>query len=154
MRILDFLRQDGIICPLEAGSKEEVLKELVQPIVKDNPQVDKTRLLKTLMERENLGSTGIGGGIAIPHGKMEGLDQLVGSFGKSQKGINFHSMDDRPAYIFFLLVAPKNCAADHLKALARISRLLKDPQLVTQIQKADTADQIYRILEDFDIRCP
>jgi nitrogen PTS system EIIA component len=154
MRILDFLREDGIICPLEAGSKNEVLEELVEPIAKANPLVDKGRLLKTLLERENLGSTGIGGGIAIPHGKLDGLDCLVASFGKSAKGINFHSMDDKPAYIFFLLVAPKNSAADHLKALARISRLLKDPLLLNAIQKADTAEEIFRVLEDYDVRCP
>jgi nitrogen PTS system EIIA component len=154
MRLHDFLREDGVVCPLQAGSKQAVLEELVHPIAKQNPQVDKERLLKILLERENLGSTGIGGGIAIPHGKMEGLDRLVASFGKSHKGINFHSMDDKPAFIFFLLVAPKNCAADHLKALARISRLLKEPLLVTAIQKAETPKQIYEILEEYDVRCP
>lgn len=154
MRILDFLRAEGIICPLSATSKEEVLKELVGPIAKAHPQVDKDRLLKTLLERESLGSTGIGGGVAIPHGKFEGLEKLASSFGRSPRGIDFSSMDSKPAHIFFLLVAPKNCAGDHLKALARISRLLKDPLLLTSLQKAESPGDIYRVLEEYDLRLP
>ncbi len=149
MKILDFLRAEGIICPLSANSKEEVLKELVEPIVKAHPRVDRDRLLKTLLERESLGSTGIGGGVAIPHGKFEGLDKLASSFGRSPRGIDFSSMDSKPAHIFFLLVAPKNCAGDHLKALARISRLLKDPLLLTSLQKSESPGDIYRVLEEY-----
>lgn len=154
MRILDFLRSEGIICPLEADSKEEVLAELVEPILSENPKLDRARLLKTLTDRENLGSTGIGGGVAIPHGKFEGLDRLVGSFGKSPKGIDFNSMDNKPAHLFFLLVAPKNSAADHLKALARVSRLLKDRKCAAELQKCDKPDQILQVLEEFDLKYP
>ena len=154
MRILDFLHAESIICPLSANSKEEVLKELVRPIVASHPQLDKDRLLKTLVERENLGSTGIGGGVAIPHGKFDGLDKLASSFGKSPRGIDFSSMDSKPAHIFFLLVAPKNCAGDHLKALARISRLLKDPLLLNSLQRAQSGEDIFRVLEEYDLRLP
>jgi PTS system nitrogen regulatory IIA component len=154
MRILDFLRTDGILCPLHASSKKEVLEELIQPICAANPRLDRQRLLNTLLERENLGSTGIGGGIAIPHGKFDGLDHLVASFGKSRKGVDFNSLDNKPAYIFFLLVAPKNSAADHLKALARVSRLLKDEFLLKDLQKAETPQEIFKVLEDFDFRSP
>ncbi|MDQ7782807.1 MAG: PTS sugar transporter subunit IIA [Desulfomonilaceae bacterium] len=154
MRILDFLRFDGIIASLKAGSKEEVLMELVEPVAKANPNMNKAGLIKTLIERENLGSTGIGGGVAIPHGKFEGLKELAGVFGRSASGIDFSSMDNQPAHLFFLLVAPKNSAGDHLKALARISRLLKDPLLKRGLRQADTADEIYGILEEYDRRIP
>ena len=154
MRILDFLRADGIICPLRASSKKDVLEELIEPICAAHPSLDRQRLLNTLLERESLGSTGIGGGVAIPHGKFEGLDSLVASFGKSPKGVDFQSLDNKPAFIFFLLIAPKNSAADHLKALARVSRLLKDDLLLKDLQKVDNPRDIFRILEDFDFRSP
>jgi nitrogen PTS system EIIA component len=154
MRILDFLQYDAIISSLQAASKEEVLEELVRPIASAHPNVDKSGLLKTLVSREGLGSTGIGGGVAIPHGKYDGLDHLVASFGRSPKGVDFSSMDNKPAYLFFLLLAPKNSAGEHLKALARISRLFKDPLLKSSLRKAETADQIYRILEEYDMRLP
>jgi PTS system nitrogen regulatory IIA component len=154
MRILDFLHYDAIIASLRAGSKTEVLNELVGPIAQANPDVDRDALIKSLIERENLGSTGIGGGVAIPHGKFEGLQRLTASFGRSAGGIDFSSMDNRPAHLFFLLVAPRNSAADHLKALARISRLVKDPLLKNSLQHADSRDDIFRLLEEYDLRLP
>jgi nitrogen PTS system EIIA component len=154
MRILDFLTPEGIISSLGATSKDQVLVELVGPIANANPDIDKDHLVDILIGRENLGSTGIGGGVAIPHGKLDGLDGLAASFGKSDGGIDFSSMDNKPAYLFFLLVAPKNCAGDHLKALARISRLFKDPLLKAGLQQANSAEEIYRILEEFDMRVP
>jgi PTS system nitrogen regulatory IIA component len=154
MKILDFLRYNGIIPSLEAHSKEEALAELVAPIVQENPDLDREGLIRTLIERENLGSTGIGGGVAIPHGKIEGLPRLVASFGKSQDGIDFRSMDNKPAFLFFLLVAPKNSAGEHLKALARISRLFRDPLLKTSLLQAQGADEIFQILEEYDLRLP
>jgi PTS system nitrogen regulatory IIA component len=154
MRILDFLQHDAIIASLQASTKEEVLVELVAPIAEANASVDRDLLIKTLIERENLGSTGIGGGIAIPHGTLEGLNQLVASFGKSEPGVDFNAMDSKPTHLFFLLVAPKNSAGEHLKALARISRLFKDPILKRDLQQAKTADDIYRLLEESDHRLP
>ena len=154
MKILDFLRIEDIICPLKSDTKAGVLEELVGPITTANPDLDRGGLIKILGEREKLGSTGIGGGIAIPHGKFDGLDHLVSSFGKSHRGIDFSSMDSKPAFIFFLLVAPKNSAGEHLKALARISRLLKDPLLLSGLQKAESSEGIYRLLEEYDLRLP
>ena len=154
MKILDFLRPEAIISSLEAGSKEEVLEQLVEPIAKSNPSMSRSVLIETLIERENLGSTGIGGGVAIPHGKLDGLEGLVASFGKSSRGIDFSSMDNRPAFLFFLLVAPKGSAGEHLKALARISRLFKDPLLKTSLQHATSSSEIYSILQDYDSRLP
>jgi len=154
MRILDFLHIDGIIPRLRASSKEEVLVEMVQPIFQEHPYLDRDCLLKTLLDRENLGSTGIGGGIAIPHGKIDGLGGLSASFGRSIKGIDFGSMDSKPAYLFFLLVAPKNSAGDHLKALARVSRLLQDPFFKTGIQQAESQQEIFSLLDEYDRRLP
>jgi PTS system nitrogen regulatory IIA component len=154
MKIVDFLHADAIISSLAAHSKEEALQELVGPIARAHPDVDEEGLVKTLIERENLGSTGIGGGIAIPHGKFEGLRHLIASFGKSAEGIDFSSMDNKPAHLFFLLVAPKNSAGEHLKALARISRLFKDPLLKTSLVQAESKEEIFRLLEEYDRRLP
>jgi PTS system nitrogen regulatory IIA component len=154
MRIVDFLQLDAVIPTLKANSKEEALIELAEPIANAHPELDKAGLIKTLISRENLGSTGIGGGVAIPHGKYDGLDHLVAGFGRSAKGIDFNSMDHRPAHLFFLLVAPKNCAGDHLKALARISRLFKDPLLKNSLLQVQTREEIYGILEEYDMKLP
>ena len=110
---------------MQASSKDEALSELLAPILAANPHLNKKQILQTILDREKLGSTGLGGGVAIPHGKFEGLERIAASFGRSQKGIDFSSMDNKPAYLFFMLVAPKDCAGDHLKALARISRIFK-----------------------------
>lgn len=154
MRIVEFLSLDAVIPSLEAKTKEEVLMELVEPITRIHPNLNKDRLVKTLVDRENLGSTGIGGGVAIPHGKFDGLTTLAASFGKSREGVDFNSMDSKPAHLFFLLVAPKDSAGDHLKALARISRLCKDPILKSSLQNAESKMEIYRLLEDSDLQAP
>jgi nitrogen PTS system EIIA component len=154
MRILDFLGVDAIIGSMKATSKEEALIELVGPILETNPRLDKKQLLQTILEREKLGSTGLGGGVAIPHGKFEDLEKLAASFGRSKKGIDFSSMDNKPAHLFFMLIAPKNCAGDHLKALARISRLLKDPILTNNLRQAEDSAQIYELLEESDLKFP
>jgi len=154
MRILDFLSYDSVIASLNAGTKDEVLVELVEPVAREKSSIDRDILIRTLIDRENLGSTGIGGGLAIPHGTFDGLDDLVASFGKSSAGIDFNSMDNEPTHLFFLLVAPKNSAGEHLKALARISRLFKDPILKRDLLRAESADEIFRLLEVSDRRLP
>jgi PTS system nitrogen regulatory IIA component len=152
MRILEFLDRDAIIASLQSTTKQGALAELVEPIAHSRPGMDKDRLLKILVERETLGSTGIGDGIAIPHGAFDGIEALTASFGKSDSGVDFDSMDNKPAHLFFLLVAPKNSAGEHLKALARISRLFKDPILKRELLDAKTSDEIYRIMEESDSR--
>jgi nitrogen PTS system EIIA component len=154
MRILDFLREDGVINPLQANSKEAVLAELVEPITRTHPHVNRDKLLRTLMEREGLGSTGIGGGIAIPLAKFDGLDQVTATFGRSPRGVDFNSLDHKPAHLFFLLVAPRDSAGDHLKALARISRLLSDPLLLSSLQKSDSSSEVFHLIENYDLMLP
>ena len=125
MKIMDILNKDCIIPELRSRTKREVLEELTGALLNCKANLDKEALVEVLLERERLGSTGIGDGIAIPHGKVQDLDELVLSFGRSTQGIEFDSMDGRPTHLFFLLIAPENSAGIHLRALAKISRLLK-----------------------------
>ena len=128
MKILEFLSKNAISIDLKSTKKEDDIKEMVDLLV-DAGDIDKknrNKLAELLMARENLGSTAIGQGIAIPHTKSDCVNNLIAAFGLSQKGVDFDSLDGEPAYIFFLLVAPPDSAGPHLKALARISRLLKD----------------------------
>ena len=112
---------------LKARNKRDALAELAGVFAKGKIRVDPEAMLHVLLEREKLGSTGIGDGIAIPHGKIAGLDEMVVAFGRSREGIDFEAMDGKPVHLFFLLMAPENSAGQHLKALAKISRMLKDP---------------------------
>jgi len=128
MQIMDFLCKKAIITDIKSTKKEDVIKELVDVLVNAG-EVEKrhrNKLIDALMTRESLGSTAIGQGIAIPHAKSDSVEKLVAAFGLSKKGLDFDSLDGEPAYIFFLLLAPQDSAGPHLKALARISRLLKD----------------------------
>ncbi len=152
MKIGDFLDPRSIVVHLKATSKKEVLEELVDALVGVYQNLDRDKMLEALVEREKLGSTGIGDGVAIPHGKLEGLDRLVASFGKSEKGVDFQSMDKKAAHLFFLLCAPENSAGSHLKALARISRVLKRPSLREELMRAQTREKIYDILTCEDER--
>ena len=127
-----------------------MLEELTDALLKCKPHLDRRRLMEVLLERERLGSTGIGEGIAIPHGKIEDLDQLVLSFGRSTAGIDFESMDGKPAHLFFLLVAPENCAGIHLRALAKIAQLLKNTSVRKRLGAAATRDEIYSIIQQED----
>ncbi|SMC26634.1 PTS IIA-like nitrogen-regulatory protein PtsN [Desulfacinum hydrothermale DSM 13146] len=150
MKILDILPKEAIIPELGATTKRQVLEELTDALLKCKPHLDRHRLLEVLLERERLGSTGIGDGIAIPHGKIEDLDQLILSFGRSSAGIDFESMDGKPAHIFFLLVAPENCAGIHLRALAKIARLLNNSGVRKRLQTAASRDEIYAIIRQED----
>jgi PTS system nitrogen regulatory IIA component len=125
MKILDVLQTDTILPNLQARDKKGVLEELVAPVAAYTG-IEARQLVRVLMDRERLGSTGIGGGIGIPHGKMERLTSLVLGVGISHQGVDFESLDGRPTRIFFLLMTPENSAGLHLKLLARISRLLKN----------------------------
>lgn len=128
MKITDFLSKKAIIADLKATKKEEAIRELVDALINAG-EIEKrcrNKLIDALMDRESLGSTAIGQGIAIPHAKSDCVEKLVAAFGLSNKGVEFDSLDGELAYILFLLVAPQDSAGPHLKALARISRLLKD----------------------------
>ena len=126
MHIMSFLKPNAVTCDLKAQSKDDVIPDLVDLLVKAGAVRDKhvETITRVLREREALGSTGIGHGVAIPHGKTDMVPDLVSAFGVSRTGVNFDSLDGEPVYLFFLLVAPENSAGPHLKALARISRLL------------------------------
>lgn len=138
--------EDHILVDLKAKDKKEVLEELAQVITGHDPSLEKSSLVKVLLERERLGSTGIGDGVAIPHGKFQGIDQPIISFGRSRKGLDFESMDGAPAYLFFLLVAPENSASIHLKALARIAKILKNSSFRKTLMEASSRGEIYRTI--------
>jgi PTS system nitrogen regulatory IIA component len=148
MKILDILPKESIISDLRGRTKREVLEELTDALLKQKPQLNRARVVEVLLERERLGSTGIGDGIAIPHGKVKDLDQLALSFGRSTAGVDFESMDGKPAHFFFLLVAPENCAGIHLRALAKIARLLKNSSVRKRLGVVQTQDEIYTILQE------
>ena len=149
MKICDVLKKETILADLKAQNKKGILEELVAP-VSEIAKVNQEALVKVLMERERLGSTGIGGGIGIPHGKMKDIDSLVLGFGLSRKGVDFESLDGQPTHIFFLLITPENSTGLHLKLLARISRILKDDPFKTRLLNARSSDEIFDIITEED----
>jgi PTS system nitrogen regulatory IIA component len=151
MKIVEFLRADAVIANLSGQTGQAVLAELCRPLAAAQ-KVDAQRLVETLLDREKLGSTGIGEGVAIPHGKVPGLPGLMASFGRSVPGIDFRAIDGRTTHLFFTLFAPENSAGAHLKALARISRIFKNPAFREAIMKAGTAEEVYRLIETEDAK--
>ena len=150
MKLADILDLNNIIISLKAGNKNTAIEELAGVIVDSKPSIKKDELIKILLERERLGSTGIGDGVAIPHGKIPGISEPVISFGRSDKGLNFDSIDGEPVYLFFLLVAPEDSANIHLKALAKIAKILKNNTFRKQLIEAKTREEIYRIITHDD----
>jgi PTS system nitrogen regulatory IIA component len=146
MHLSDILEEKNVIPDLKAKDKRGVLEELVDTIVRNDPSLDKSSLVKVLLERERLGSTGIGDGVAIPHGKFHGIKTPIVSFGRSRKGLDFETMDGEPAYLFFLLVAPENSASIHLKALAKIAKILKSSSFREALIKVPTKEELYRAI--------
>jgi nitrogen PTS system EIIA component len=152
MRIAEFLREDLVFPDLEAADKAGVLAELCAGLAKAYPALSAQKLTGTLLEREKLGSTGIGDGVAIPHGKLPGLPGLLAAFGRKRTGVDFAAIDGSPTYLFFVLFAPDNSAGLHLKALARISRLFKQPQFRRSILAANGAEGIFRLISEEDAK--
>jgi PTS system nitrogen regulatory IIA component len=150
MKILDILERNSIVSELQGTSKRQVLEELIDALITNKRNLDRDRLMAVLLERERLGSTGIGDGIAIPHGKLKDLDQLALSFGRSTKGVDFESMDGKPVHLFFLLVAPENCAGIHLRALAKIARFLKNTSVRKRLGNVASRDDIYAFIQQED----
>jgi nitrogen PTS system EIIA component len=145
MKILDALHKDAILSELKSLDKKGVLEELVAPVSQISG-ISHDHLVRVLMDRERLGSTGIGSGIGIPHGKLKDLESLILGFGLSKKGVDFESMDGSPTHIFFLLVTPENSTGVHLKLLARISKILKNETFREKLLKANDSDEIYSII--------
>ncbi len=152
MKIFDLLFPETVVEELKAKTKDEVIRELARVVAGNCEEIAPLELAKILLERESLGSTGIGEGVAIPHGKYPGIKFLTGALGRSTKGIDFQSMDGKPAHLFFLLVAPENSAGLHLKALARISRLLKTERFRKKIMDAGSQIEMVEILREEDER--
>ena len=145
--MLEFLNSDGIIPSLRATSKKQALQELAKRAAELSGQHERA-IFDTLLEREKLGTTGVGRGIAIPHGKLSSLDRVYGLFARLDKPIDFDAVDEQPVDLIFLLMAPEAAGADHLKALARVSRLLRDQKLCEKLRGCDTADSIYALMNE------
>jgi PTS system nitrogen regulatory IIA component len=152
MRIEDILAPELVIATLAATTKAGVLDELASAVAAKHPDIDRARLVEALDERERLNSTALGEGVAIPHGKLPALRRVFGAFGRSPAGVDFQSLDGNPTHLFFLLVAPEESAGAHLKALARISRLLKDDAFRARLREAPDAEALYRLIRDEDAR--
>jgi PTS system nitrogen regulatory IIA component len=149
MKICDVLQSDGILVNLRSQTKKGILEELVEPLARISA-LNRETLVKVLMERERLGSTGIGGGIGIPHGKLKDLESLVLGFGLSREGVDFESLDGKPTHIFFTLLTPENSTGLHLKLLARISRILKNDDFKKRLINAADREEIIEIIKGED----
>lgn len=151
MKILDILTSEELVAPHLAGAdKTAVLRELAQHLARSHGGIDADRLVDVLWERERLGSTAIGDGIAIPHGKLPGLSGVIGAFGRHPAGVDFESLDGSPTHLFFLLVAPEDSVGQHLKALARVSRLLKDRAFRERLLAAPDRGALFRLIREED----
>ena len=150
MKILDILPPQSIVAALRGTNKLEILDELAAVLSEQHRQIAKDRLVEVLLEREKLGSTAIGEGIAIPHGKLPKLPGVIAAFGRSRDGVDFQSLDGGLTQLFFLLVAPEDASGAHLKALARVSRLLRDKEFRHRLLAAPDGPQIYEIIRAED----
>ena len=149
MKILEYLNTKTIVPDLKSTDKKGVIDELAEPVAVETG-LNHREIVRVLIERERLGSTGIGGGIAIPHGKIAGLESLVLGFGLSRSGVNFDALDGKATYIFFLLLSPDNSTGLHLRILARISKLLKEESFKEKLQNAADPDDVIRIIREVD----
>jgi PTS system nitrogen regulatory IIA component len=152
MKISEYLKPEDVISELAAVTKIEVIEELTAVLAGHHEGIDRKQLLEKILEREKLGSTGIGGGIAIPHAKLKAVENIMVVFGRSGRGVNFNALDGKPVHIFFLLVARDENFGAHLKLLARISRILKNPSFRKRLLEAGDAESIYQIIREQDER--
>ena len=150
MKITDFLTAQGVIPELAARDKSAVLREMAQGLAAQRESLNADQVLKVLWERERISTTAIGEGVAIPHGKLAGIERVIGVFARSPQGVDFAALDGGPTHLFFVLLAPENAAADHLKALARISRLLKDAAFRSRLMEGQTPEEIFQIIAEED----
>ncbi|MGE5819057.1 MAG: PTS sugar transporter subunit IIA [Deltaproteobacteria bacterium] len=150
MRITDFLTAQAVIPRLAAREKSAVLREMAQGLAAQRESLNADQVLQVLWERERISTTAIGEGVAIPHGKLAGIERVLGVFARSPEGVDFAALDGGPTHLFFVLLAPENAAADHLKALARISRLLKDAAFRSRLMEGQTREDIFKIIAEED----
>src|SRR5262245_40872500 len=147
MDIVDLVCPDAVIASLKATGKKQALQELAKKAAELTGQHERA-ILDVLVERERLGTTGVGGGIAIPHGKLTGLKRMQGVFARLERPIDFEAIDEQPVDLIFLLLAPGGAGADHLKALARVSRLLRDRKVCDKLRGSETPEAIYALLTE------
>ena len=152
MKVVDFLRPDLVIPELHGSSKSDVLAEMAKHLAVAQGGIDPEILRRVLEERELLASTAIGDGIAIPHGKLDSVNQLVGTLGRSVSGLEFDSIDGKPTHLVFMLVAPASSTGIHLKALARLSRLFRDALFRQRLIEAPDAPAMYRVITEEDAK--
>jgi PTS system nitrogen regulatory IIA component len=152
VKITDILAESAVVPDLEGTSKSVIIEELADVVVAGNPEINRFRLIQALEDRERLNSTALGEGVAIPHGKLPGLKRVIAAFGRSRAGVDFSSLDGKPTHLFFLLVAPEDSAGAHLKALARISRLLKDASFRKRLMDAPDQAALFRTIHEEDER--
>lgn len=150
VKIIDYLQEERVIPELQGTDKRSVLKELSGLLVEPCQVASAEELLQVLLDREKLGSTGIGEGIAIPHGRLKKLKNFLVSFGRSMKGVDFDSIDRKPSQLFFLVMAPENSAVDNLKLLGRIVTLLKDPSFKRRLMGAPSQKELFQIISEED----
>ena len=150
MKLPQIIDENNIIPELKAKDKKGVLEELAEVISKHEPSIDKRTLVKVLVERERLGSTGIGDGVAIPHGKMNGVSRPIISFGRSKQGLDFDSMDGQPTHLFFLLIAPEDSSSVHLQVLAKIAKILKNRDFRKKLMEPGTKKELYQRIVQTD----
>ncbi len=146
MPMLEFLHSDSVVFSLRARAKKQILQELSAQAVRRLPALDEQAVFETLLQRERLGSTGIGDGVAIPHGKLPGLDRLFGLVARLDRPVDFEALDGQPVDVAFLLLAPEGAGAEHLKALAQVARILREPGMLERIRAARDASALYALL--------
>ena len=147
MMINDLLVPKGVVADLKATSKKQALQDLARRAAEISGLHERT-VFDVLMERERLGTTGVGNGIAIPHGKLANLDRLYGLFARLSTPVDFQAIDERPVDLIFVLLAPESAGADHLKALAKVSRLLRDKSTCDKLRGTDNAEALFAILTE------
>ena len=152
--IRDLLHPDQIIAEIGSTDKVGVIREFACALKSSGKVQDEEGLVRVLLERESLGSTGIGGGVAIPHGKLHAMSEMIVAFGRSSRGVDFESLDSKPVHLFFLLVTPEDMPGEHLRALARISRILKNPELRDHLQQAFGREELQRLIYEEDRKYP
>ena len=146
MRIVELISRDRIVASLTATSKQAILEELATHLSEAQPSLDKKELVRVLVDRESLASTAIGRGVAIPHGKLADVDEIVACIGRAKNGIDFDSIDGKPTFLFFVMVAPENSTGAHLKALARISRMFRDEDFKERLLGAADGDAMFELI--------
>ncbi|MHB8109082.1 MAG: PTS sugar transporter subunit IIA [Syntrophorhabdaceae bacterium] len=150
MRLGDILKESTVICDIKGTTKKDILTELVTPLKDAGLIHDIEPVVRVVLERESLGSTGIGDGVAIPHGKLNNANEVMCVFARSQRGVDFDAIDGEPVHIFFLVLAPRDAASVHLMVLSRISRILRDPSFRKKLLNLSDAHSLYESIREED----